>query len=209
MMRAFVLLPALLLGGCVSLLPEPPPAPRVFALEATNVERAQGAPIAEVITVAEPSGEDAIIGTDLVWRTGDQLANIAQTQWSDDASDALQAMMVETLIRQGRFAGAARSGDARGRYELRWDVLDFQVDEASMQARFVANVRLNAPGRRIIAQEIISTEAPVGSRSSSEAAQALARAAREASVRIGLFAADRAAADVAASPEATEAAERR
>jgi ABC-type uncharacterized transport system auxiliary subunit len=204
MRRALFLLPLLFVGGCISLLPEPPPTPRVFALEARDVVRAEGAPIAETITVAEPTGEDAIMGASLVWRTGDQMASIAQTQWSDDASDALQAMLVETLIRQGRFASAARTGDARGRYEVRWDILDFQVDEASMQARFVANVRLNAPGRRIIAQEIISTEAPVSSRSSSEAAQALARAAREGSARIGMFAADRAAQDIAASPARTQ-----
>ena len=95
MRRALLLLPLLLVGGCISLLPKPPPPPRVFALEASNVERVQGAPISDVITVGEPSGEDAIIGTSLVWRTGDQLASIAQTQWSDDASDALQAMLVE------------------------------------------------------------------------------------------------------------------
>lgn len=204
MMRALILLPALLLGGCISLLPEPGPAPRVFALDAGSVERSTGAPIDAVVTIARPGGVDAVLGSDLIWRTGDEVASIAQTQWSGDAAGALQDMLVETTLRQGRFAGAARSGDARGRYEVRWDVMSFQVDESSMQARFVANVRLNAPGRRIIAQEIISTEAPVSSRSSSVAAQALARAAREGSARIGEFAAERAAEDLAASPPRTE-----
>lgn len=203
MRRASFLLPLLLLGGCISLLPEPPPPPRVFALEAGQVARAEGAPIAEVITVASPGGDAAVLGSNLVWRNGDEVANIAQTQWSNVAADSLQAMLVETLSRQGRFAGAARQAEARGRYEIRWDITAFQVDEASMQARFVANVRLNGPGRRVIAQEIITTEAPVSSRSSSQAAQALARAAREGSARIGMFAADRAAQDLATSPPRT------
>jgi hypothetical protein len=66
-----------------------------------------------------------------------------------------------------------------------------------MRARFRADVRIMAsPGRRLIAQEIITAEAPVSSRSASEAAEALARAAREGSARIGMFAADAAAAEL-------------
>jgi ABC-type uncharacterized transport system auxiliary subunit len=70
-------------------------------------------------------------------------------------------------------------------------VLDFEIDEASMSARFVADAKLlAAPGRRVVAQRIVSAEAPVSARSSSAAAQALARAAREGSARIGEFAAE-------------------
>jgi ABC-type uncharacterized transport system auxiliary subunit len=193
MTRAILLAP-LLLGGCISLLPEPPPPPRVFALEAADVQRAQGAPVDAVIAVALPTGERSILGTDVVWRTGDQLAFVDQMQWSNRAEAALQAMLVETLMRQNRFRAATRSGEARAEYEVRWDVLDFEVREDQMQARFAADVRLVAsPGRRIIASETITAEAPVSDRSASAAAQALARAAREGSARIGMFAADAAA----------------
>jgi ABC-type uncharacterized transport system auxiliary subunit len=172
----------------------------VFALEAGQVERLQGAPIDAVISVSSPAGERSILGSDLVWRTGDELAFVAQTQWSNRASDSLQAMLTETLVRQGRFRAAVRSGDARADYEVRWDVLDFQVQQDGMNARFVADVKLlAAPGRRIIATEIITAEAPVSDRASSAAAQALARAAREGSARIGAFAADAASADQASA----------
>jgi ABC-type uncharacterized transport system auxiliary subunit len=153
-----------------------------------------------VISVSSPAGERSILGSDLVWRTGDELAFVAQTQWSNRASDSLQAMLTETLVRQGRFRAAVRSGDARADYEVRWDVLDFQVQQDGMNARFVADVKLlAAPGRRIIATEIITAEAPVSDRASSAAAQALARAAREGSARIGAFAADAASADQASA----------
>lgn len=195
MMRILLLLPLAALGGCISLLPEPPPPPRIFALEAGEVARAQGAPIDAVVSVAAPTGERAILGGDLVWRTGDEIAFVSQTQWSNRADAALQSMLVETFTRQGRVAAAAPAGEARARYEIRWEVLDFEIHEAVMQARFVADVRvLRMPGRRVIAQEIVSAEAPVADRSASLASQALARAAREGSARIALFAADAAAA---------------
>jgi len=200
MMRPLLLASTLALSGCISLLPEPPPPPRVFALEAGQVERLQGAPIDAVISVAAPGGERAILGSDMIWRNGDELAYVAQTQWSNRASESLQAALVETLARQGRFRAAVRAGDARSDYEIRWDVLDFEVQESGMNARFVADVKLvSAVNRQIIASEIISGEAPVSDRAAAIAAQALARAAREGSARIGAFAADAASADQASA----------
>ncbi|HYD88729.1 MAG TPA: ABC-type transport auxiliary lipoprotein family protein [Vitreimonas sp.] len=200
MMRAVLLASLTLLGGCISLLPKPPPPPRTFVLEAQNVAPLQGAPIDAVISVAEPTGERAILGGDLIWRTGDSIAYVDQTQWSSRAADALQQTLVETLVRQGRFRAAVRAGEAQADYQIRWEVLDFEVQEESMTARFVADVRLVQRGRQIVASRIISTEAPVSSRSSQMAADALARAAREGSARIGEFAAE-AAAEAMASAE--------
>jgi ABC-type uncharacterized transport system auxiliary subunit len=205
MMRASTLLPLLLLGGCISLLPEPPPPPRTYVLEAQNVAELPGEPVDAVIAVATPSGERSILGADLVWRSGDTIAFVAQSAWSNRAGDALQAMLAETLIRQGRFRASTRSGEARADYEIRWEVLDFEVREETMTARFAADVRLVAAGRRIIASELVVAEAPVSDRSSSVAAQALARAAREGSARIGEFAANAAAEASAAEDQARAA----
>lgn len=197
MTRAALLLP-LLLAGCISLFPDPPPPPRVFTLEAGPVARVEGERLNAVIGVAEPSGERTIMGVDLVWRTGDELAYVGGSQWSTRAAEALQAMMVETLVRQGRFNAAVAAGQGRAEFEIRWDVMDFEIDGDRMVARFTANVQIvAAPGRRVIAQEIITAEAPVASRSATEASQALTRAAREGGARIGVFAADAAAQELA------------
>ncbi|HYD72640.1 MAG TPA: ABC-type transport auxiliary lipoprotein family protein [Candidatus Binatia bacterium] len=193
MKRAFLLAP-LLLGGCISLLPKPPPPPQTFVLEAHNVEPANGPPVDAVIAVAQPTGERSILGADVIWRNGDQIAFVDQMQWSNRAELSLQSMLVETLTRQGRFTAATPTGEARAEYEIRWNVLDFEVREDTMQARFSADVNLvQSPGRRIIAHETVMAEAPVEGRSQTQAAQALARAAREGSARIGMFAADAAA----------------
>lgn len=191
MIRAAALLVAAsMLGGCITLLPEPPPPPRTYVLEARDVQELQGAPVDAVIGVAQPTGERSLLGADLIWRTGDTIAYVDQSQWSARAADALQQILAETMIRQGRFTSSTRSGEARADYEIRWEVLDFEVREDDMQAHFRADVRLVAPGRRIIASRTVEATAPVSARSSSVAAEALARAAREGSARIGEFAAD-------------------
>jgi ABC-type uncharacterized transport system auxiliary subunit len=189
-MRALFLIPILALGGCVSLLPEPPPPPRTYVLEAQDVAELEAAPIDAVIAVAEPGGERALLGADLIWRTGDTIAYVSNSAWSNRASASLQQILVETITRQGRFRAAARAGDALAEYTIRWEVLDFEVREDTMTARFSADVRVVEAGRRIIASQIITAEAPVSDRSSSFAANALARAAREGRARIGVFASD-------------------
>jgi len=88
-------------------------------------------------------------------------------------------MLVETMIRQGRFRAATRAGEARSDFEVRWEVLDFEVQEQSMQARFVAEVRLVRQGRQIIASRIISTEAPVASRRLNHRRRSLTASARQ------------------------------
>ncbi len=193
MKRLAILLAASMLGGCISLLPKPPPPPRTYVLEAQQVAPLQGAPIDAVIGISAPSGERTLLGSDLIWRTGDTIAYVDQSQWSNRVADALQQMLAETIIRQGRFRASTRTGEASSDYEIRMELLDFEVREETMTAHFRADVRLVAAGRRIIASQLIETEAPVSDRSSSVAANALARAAREGSARIGEFAANAAA----------------
>lgn len=206
MMRAAsLLLSTLLLGACISLLPKPPPPPRTYVLEAQNVQELQGEPVDAVIAIAQPSGERAILGFDLIWRTGDTIAYVEQSAWSNRAADSLQQMLAETVIRQGRFRSSTRSGEARADYEIRWEVLDFEVREEDMSARFRAEVRLVEQGRRIVASTLVETQSPVSARSSSVAAESLARAAREGSARIGEFAANAAAEARASAAEADQA----
>jgi ABC-type uncharacterized transport system auxiliary subunit len=196
MKRPFILMSAVALAGCITLLPKPSPPPHTFVMGAGDVARADGAPVDAVITVADPTGERSVLGTSLVWRTGDELAYVAQTEWSARAQDGLQAMLVETLARQGRFRAAAQTGEAQSAYEIRWDVLEFDVQQNDMKAHFRADVKLvETAGRRVIAQRLIETEAPVGDRSATLASQALTRAARGASAQIGAFAADAALQD--------------
>ncbi|MFT3729592.1 MAG: ABC-type transport auxiliary lipoprotein family protein [Terricaulis sp.] len=201
MKRILLLLSAVALSGCIHLLPKAPPPPRTFVMAAGDVAQANGAPVDAVINVADPSGERSILGNLLVWRTGDEIAYVAGTAWSTRAEDALQQMLVETLSRQQRFRAAARTGEAAGAYEVRWEILEFDVQQNDMQAHFRADVKLVAsPGRRVIAQKMVDAHAPVGDRSSSLASQGLTAAARDASMQIAQFAADAALQDQLTQP---------
>jgi len=191
MKRALAFLSLALLSGCITLLPKPGAPPNTFVLDAADVTRADGGAIPVVVAVADPQGEHALLGTDMVWRTGDQIAFIAGTQWSAHGDDALQSLLIQTISQQGRVTAAVRAGDAAANYEVHWDIVDFEVDDAGMQAKFAANVTvLDARTQRVIAAQLVSANAPVASRSASLAAQALTRAAREGSARIGVFAVD-------------------
>jgi hypothetical protein len=50
------LLAASMLGGCISLLPEPPPPPRTYHAGSANVEPLQGAPVDAVIARGAADG---------------------------------------------------------------------------------------------------------------------------------------------------------
>lgn len=199
---------SLTLGGCIHLLPPPPAPPQLYVLELADVQALQGGPIDAVIAVSNPDGQRTELGTDVVWRSGDTLSYVAHTQWSGRAEDALQAMLAQTMARQGRFRAAVQSGGARADYEVRWNIGNFEVLEngPAITARFQADVSIvESASRRVLAARSFRTEAPVGSRSASIATQALARAAREASAEIGTFAAETAAA-AEAQRQAEEAA---
>jgi ABC-type uncharacterized transport system auxiliary subunit len=205
MMRAFLLGSTLALSACASILPKPPPAPTVYVLEAGEAAAAPGPAIDKVISVTNPGGERIILGSDLVWRNGDQVAFVAGTQWSGEAEDLLQTALVQTLAQQHRFRAAVRVGDAAADYQIRWTIHNFEAVESTMTARFVADVMLTAPGRRVIASEHIVAEAPVSERSAQVVAQALTRAAREGGARIALFAADAAAQEEARAASGDQA----
>lgn len=201
-MKRYVLLASLsLLGGCITLFPDPPEPPRLYVLEAGQAEALAGAPLDATIGVSLPEGERALLGSDLLWRTRDELELVGHSQWSNRADAALQSMLVQTLVGQARFRAATRQGDAHADYELRWEVLDFEVVADTRIAHFVADVKLVAlPSRRVVAQRVVRTHAELeGETSSGVAARALASAARKGSAEIGVFAADNAAQASAAS----------
>lgn len=209
MNRRLLLLAPLALSACsISLLPKPPPAPRIYVLEAGQVEAVAGAPVDAVIAVSSPDGERVLLGPDLIWRTDNTIAYVAQSQWSSRAEDGLQSMLAQTMTRQHRFRASVEAGGARSDYDVRWTVTRFDVSEenGASTAVFEADVRIvEAASRRVIATQTFRGEAPVSDRSSSIAARALAQAARDACVRIGVFAAEsvtealaRAAAEAAA-----------
>jgi cholesterol transport system auxiliary component len=192
MKRASVLVLGLALGGCVSLLPKPDPAPRLFVIEAAHGPVAVTQSLDAIIAVAPPQGDTAALGIDLVWRTGDEIAFVSGVKWVGRAEELLQSLLIETIARDGRLRGAARSSESRADYEIRWELLNFEVVEgAEPKAHFAAHVNLiDSRTRLIAASRIVTSEVALAGRGQADAANALARAAQEGGARIASFAAE-------------------
>jgi ABC-type uncharacterized transport system auxiliary subunit len=185
-----MLVPLVLLSGCISLLPKAPPPPRVFALDAGDVNPGAQAPLDLVIAVSAPQGERSILGSEIIWRTGAEVASVAGTRWAGRAAELLQSTLVETLSRQNAARAVVRPGEVQADYQIRWTVRSFEVvdQDAGGVARFSANVLIiKTQDASVVGVREITAEAPVASRSQAQAATSLTRAAREGSARIGQF----------------------
>lgn len=185
----------LALGGCISVLPDPPPAPATYTMRVGPVEPARIAIKPQVISVAAPSMHRMASGADIVWRNGPELAVMEGVAWDDAAPELLQLMLTETLDRRGSFRAAVRSGSgARADLDIRWDALAFEVaEEGDLKAVLSANVRLiESRGRVVVASKRFEAQAPITSRSARLATAALESVAREVSVQIADWAAEKA-----------------
>lgn len=186
---------ASVLGGCVSILPDPPPAPYVYTMRVGAVEKTQGPAKPLVITVGAPSMPRMSAGADIVWREGAEIAVMEGAAWDDATPDLLQTMLAETMDRRGALKAAVRSGaGVRGDVDLRWDVLAFEiVEDRGLKAVLSTTVRLiDSRSRAIIETRRFDVEAPVSERRGRAATAALEKAARDACLLITDWAAERA-----------------
>lgn len=190
-----IALSALALSACVKLLPDPPAPPRLYPLEAGEVARVEGEHVAAVAGVAEPEGPQALIGDSIVWRNDGTIAFMSNAAWPGRAADLLQAMLAETITRQGLLdAGVSNRGaGVRNDVEVRWDLSAFDIDESGggLEARFIAHVRVvSTRDRKLLKAEIVEERERFADRSGREAVNALARAARRGCARIALMTAE-------------------
>ncbi|MBI1188871.1 MAG: hypothetical protein GC206_16315 [Alphaproteobacteria bacterium] len=204
----FLVSTTLALSGCVSLLPDPPPPPRLYPLEASQTAGVQGLVVDAVASVAAPTGPQVLMGDAIVWRSNDTLAYMGGAAWPGRAPDLLQAMLAQTITRQGRLTAGVRAGEGlRGDVEVRWDLIAFEIVEqgADLDARFAAHVRIMQPrGRSLLHSEIVDVSVPLQSRNGAVAAAALARAAQDACAEIAAMAADAAANMALRAPDVAE-----
>ena len=183
-----------LLSACASVLPDPPPAPLLYPLEAAQ----EAAPATArrdrgVAEVTVPNGPDALRGSRIVWRRDGVLASMSGAAWPGRADELLQGLLAEPSSRRGAFAAGVRSGgDAAGDVDIYWDLIAFEIIEegAGLSARFSAHARIVAPRTRaLIASEIVDVSTPFADRRASVAARALAQSARIGAARIADLAA--------------------
>lgn len=177
-----------LLGGCVSLIPEPPAAARIFTIApATSYVAPQRADV--VLAVARPAAPRSLGSRDIVWRRGDEVAFIDQAAWDGSAPELLHGLLIDMLDRQAIANSIVRVADGvRADVELRWELVRFEIDEAgaARDARIEMTVRLlESTSRQVIADQRFGAHAPVKDRSASASAKALGAVARDAMTQVG------------------------
>ena len=190
------LVAAVALSGCVSLLPKPPPPGAIYSLRAGDVTPVGGDPKPVVISVSEPSAPRSVAGADVVWRKGAEIAFMEGAAWDGTAPDLLQDMLIDIIDRRGAVRTAVRSGGGvRADTDVRWDVLTFEVleDGSKQEAVIVIAAKLiDLRTRTLIDDERFEAHAPISTRSGRAAAAAMERAARDASLKIADWAAEKA-----------------
>lgn len=197
MTRLFLLLPALALANCVSVLPKPAPAPDVYTLsfQADDAPSAplNGQPI--VVSIEPPNMSRLEAGANIVWRMTDgRLAIQPGVEWAGPSPVLLQGLATEAIDRTGagKVIAIRDAAGIAGAFELLWDVRAFHAVDAGEQALnaeivFAAKL-IDRRSRIIIGAQTFRKTAPLGARTGAAAAEALSAAARNAAMALGAWA---------------------
>jgi len=157
-------LSALLLAGCVSVLPEPVVPDALFRFQADKAAL-NNTPISLPVgvTIYEPEGSALLLGRSVVFENANgELKVIGNAQWSDPASRLFQSLLINRLSdrnngAEGQFV-TDRSG-ARTPVELKWRVRDFVIHEG--EARCSVRVTLLGARNRVIVSQFDLSETVV------------------------------------------------
>lgn len=182
---------ALLVAGCISLLPEPPDPPSVFALRAAeDLPKAPPSPRTPSVTIADVAAPAALAGPELAVTTADgSLAYVRGAVWTEDAPDALRSLLLETFDRTGLARAAPAAIGARADVMLSVDLVTFTLTPSRRRAPARADIvvvarLLDGRNRSVLAVERFTAEGPAGDDGPAGAAAALGAVARTAALDV-------------------------
>lgn len=127
--RPFIaLLTAASLSACVSILPEPAPAPSVYRL-VSSAQPADKLANAELIRVDRPSANQIFNSSDIVVsQNSKKLSAVAQAKWSEVTPIVIQNAMVDALESSPEFIGLIPTSGARSKTRLHLTIKNFEAD---------------------------------------------------------------------------------
>lgn len=116
------------LSACVSILPDPAPAPSVYRLT-SSAEAAAKTVTAEIIRVDRPTASQIFNSSDIVVSNGGQtLSAIAQAKWSEATPVVIQDAMIDALGSSPEFIGLLPTSGARTETRLHLVVKNFEAE---------------------------------------------------------------------------------
>lgn len=182
---------AMVVAGCVQVLPDTGPAPYLYRLEAQakNPQTPAGGPAARAVLVARPEAADYLRSDRIYVAEPDgALAVLAGARWSDPTPEAVQSLMTRTLSNMGEPLLVARAGGGlAGDGELRLHIRRFELGRTDgvLEARVALDaLMLDRASRKVCASHQVTAEARGEGRSAGEGVALLQEAAAQAALEI-------------------------
>lgn len=172
--RMLIALAAIILSGCVSVLPEPEVPGGLYRLG----DITPSAEISRDLVVREPEGGRVFSGKAMA-SIGDDgaLRLIRGVEWAQPASRILQIGVLDAISKDGEGLALAKDTGAPGDLELAWRIAELALDDETARCE-VELTLLHGKTREPLYQQRVETSASVSSRRSDDRALALVEAAR-------------------------------
>jgi len=175
------------LTGCVSLLPEPSPAPTVYRLTVPQSLASNETTSSPVVNIEYPTSSRALGGTNIVLSPdGRRLTSAAGASWAEAVPSMLRNSLIDTLARDGNIIGVIPKGSTRVPYRLNTDIRRFEAvfdkgEEAAPNVTVQINVALtDTQTRQLMGVETITKQARATMKSVSSIVEAKDRATQDA-----------------------------
>ena len=177
------------LGGCLSVLPEPDAPGALYRIGAVEAS----APLASHVIIREPEAPRLFAGRDMVIEGGDGgLRLVAGAEWAGRYTRLVQLALIDALAGGEGMALDAASG-ARGDYELSWRVADIAVSGSRARCELDLTL-LDGRDRSPVASAKVSGEGALSGTAPGDRARALSAASRACVAEAGAFIAQNAVA---------------
>jgi len=122
------ILAGLSLSACVSILPDPAPAPAVYRLQSSLTSIAK-APNPETIRIDRPSANQIFNSNDIVvTMDGQKLSAVAQANWAEVTPLVIQETLVDALGASRSFIGLIPTSGARTETRLHLSINHFEAN---------------------------------------------------------------------------------
>jgi len=119
---------AVSLSGCLSILPNPDPAPTLYRL-GSNFTIAEQSQSAELVRVDRPAASQVFSTNDIVVaKSGQKLSVVAEANWAESMPTLIQSTMIDALTSSPKFIGLASTSGANTETRLNLSIQNFEAN---------------------------------------------------------------------------------
>ena len=146
------------LSACVSILPSPDPAPKVYRLS-SNFTAVDQSPAAELVRVDRATAAKVFSSTDIVVaEDGQKLSVIAEAHWAETTPTLIQSAMVDALSSSPRFVGLTSSSGASTETRLNLAIQNFEANfDNGMRSAPMAVVSYRVTYTDVVDRKLLGT----------------------------------------------------